>query len=134
MKSASIDTNGLILLVDDIDEAIDFSNRFGPEHMELMVEHPMEYLGRIRNVGSLFLGDYAPVAVGDYFSGTNHILPTGGAARFSSGTSVETFMRRTTYQLLSRQALAKARGPVSKMSSVEGFEDKHGGSVNVRFE
>ncbi|MBN1497725.1 MAG: histidinol dehydrogenase [Spirochaetes bacterium] len=134
MKSASINKNGLILLVDDIDEAIDFSNRFGPEHMELMVEHPMEYLGRIRNVGSLFLGDYAPVAVGDYFSGTNHILPTGGAARFSSGTSVETFMRRTTYQLLSRQALAKARGPVSEMSRVEGFEDKHGGSVNVRFE
>ncbi len=134
IKKASIEKNGLILLVDDIGEAIGFSNSFGPEHMELMVENPMEYLGRIKNVGSLFLGDYSPVAVGDYYSGTNHILPTGGAARFSSGTSVETFLRRTTYQLLSRQTLAKARGPVQAMSQVEGFQDKHGGSINVRFE
>lgn len=134
IKKASIDTSGLILVADDIGAAIDFSNRFGPEHMEFMVEKPMDYLGRIRNVGSLFLGDHAPVAVGDYYSGTNHILPTGGAARFSSGTSVDTFMRRTTYQLLSRGALAKARGPVEAMSRVEGFEDKHGGSVAVRFE
>lgn len=134
IKKAAIERSGMILIVEDINEAIDFSNRFGPEHMEMMVENPMNYLGRIRNVGSLFLGDYAPVAVGDYFSGTNHILPTGGAARFSSGTSVETFMRRTTYQFLSREALAKARGPVGEMSRVEGFDDKHGGSVNVRFE
>lgn len=134
IKKNSIEKNGLILLVDTIAEAVDFSNRYGPEHMELMVENPMEWLGRIRNVGSLFLGDYAPVAVGDYYSGTNHILPTGGAARFSSGTSVETFMRRTTYQLMSRQALARARGPVSAMAEVEGFDDKHGGSVRVRFE
>ena len=134
IKRASIEHNGLILLVDRIDEAVNFSNRFGPEHMEFMVEKPMDYLGMIKNVGSLFLGDYAPVAVGDYFSGTNHILPTGGAARFSSGTSVETFMRRTTYQLLSRQALAKSRGPVNAMSKSEGFQDKHGGSISVRFE
>ena len=134
IKKASIGRSGLILLVDDIGAAIDFSNRFGPEHMELMVESPMDYLPKIRNVGSLFLGDYAPVAVGDYYSGTNHILPTGGAARFSSGTSVDTFMRRTTYQLLSRAALAKARGPVEAMSRVEGFGDKHGGSLAVRFE
>jgi histidinol dehydrogenase len=94
----------------------------------------MDHLHKIRNVGSLFLGDYSPVAAGDYYSGTNHILPTGGAARFSSGTSVDTFIRRTTYQLLSRQALAKARGPVNAMSEAEGFGDKHGGSVNIRFE
>ncbi len=134
IKKSSIEKSGLILVVEDIAEAVDFSNRYGPEHMEVMVENPMEWLGRIRNVGSLFLGDYAPVAVGDYYSGTNHILPTGGAARFSSGTSVDTFMRRTTYQLMSRQALARARGPVSFMSEVEGFQDKHGGSVNIRFE
>ncbi len=134
IKKASIEKSGLILVVEDIAEAVDFSNRYGPEHMEVMIEKPMEWLGRIKNAGSLFLGDYAPVAVGDYFSGTNHILPTGGAARFSSGTAVETFMRRTTYQLISRQALAHARGPVSAMAEVEGFQDKHGGSVNVRFE
>ena len=101
--------------------------------MEFMVDNPLEYVDRIRNVGSLFLGRYAPVAVGDYFSGTNHILPTGGAARFSSGTSVETFMRRTTFQLLNEKSLQCAREQVKLMSKYEGFDDKHGGSVDVRF-
>ncbi len=133
IKKASI-KNAAIILVDSIEEAIDFSNKYGPEHMEFMVENPLEYLDKIRNVGSLFLGRFAPVAVGDYFSGTNHILPTGGAARFSSGTSVDTFMRRTTYQLLNEKSLQSAREQVVLMSKCEGFDDKHGGSVNVRFE
>lgn len=134
IKKASMERSGLILLADSIDQAIDFSNRYGPEHMEFMVDNPMDYLDRIRNVGSLFLGDYAPVSVGDYYSGTNHILPTAGAARFASGTSVDTFIRRTTYQMLSREALASARKAVNAMAQAEGFQDKHGGSVNIRFE
>ena len=133
IKKAALEKS-IIIVVDSIDEAIDFSNKFGPEHMEFMVRNPLEYLHSIKNVGSLFLGDYAPVAVGDYFSGTNHILPTGGAARFSSGTSVETFLRHTTFQQLSKKALEQAKDPVNIMSSVEGFADKHGGSINVRFE
>ncbi|HSV96117.1 MAG TPA: histidinol dehydrogenase [Spirochaetota bacterium] len=123
----------VIILADSIDEAIEFSNRYAPEHMELMVPQPLEYLGRIRNVGSLFLGTHAPVAVGDYYSGTNHILPTGGAARFSSGVSVETFLRRTTFQHLTPGALRDALEPVMTMSRIEGFDDKHGGSVEIRF-
>ncbi|MCU0848874.1 MAG: histidinol dehydrogenase [Spirochaetes bacterium] len=134
MKEASIKNRGLVLIADSLEEAIDFSNRYGPEHMEFMVDDPMKYLPLIRNVGSLFLGHHSPVAAGDYFSGTNHILPTGGATRFSSGTSVETFMRRTTFQCLSEKALENARGPVGIMSGIEGFGDKHGGSVEVRFE
>lgn len=134
IKKTSIREGGLILICDDLDQAIDFSNRYGPEHMEFMVSNPLDYVDRICNVGSLFLGDHAPVAVGDYYSGTNHILPTGGAARFSSGTSVDTFMRRTTYQWLPEQALHKARKPVGIMSKAEGFDDKHGGSIDVRFE
>ncbi len=134
IKRTSIDNNGLILITSGMDEAIEFANAYGPEHMELMTDNALEYVPRIRNVGSLFLGAHSPVAVGDYFSGTNHILPTGGASRFSSGTSVETFMRRTTYQRVSREGLSKARGPVGIMSRVEGFEDKHGGSLEVRFE
>ncbi len=134
IKKKSVAKGGTILLVDSIDEAIQFSNAYGPEHMEFMVENPMDFLPRIRNVGSLFLGSHAPVAVGDYFSGTNHILPTGGAARFSSGVSVDTFMRRTTFQHLTEGALAKARKSVNIMSAAEGFGDKHGGSVEVRFE
>ncbi len=126
-------SKGLILLVESIDEAVQFSNRYGPEHMEMMVPDAMKYLPSLKNIGSLFLGDHAPVAVGDYYSGTNHILPTGGAARFSSGVGVETFMRRTTFQHLSPNALRKAKDAVDVMSKVEGFGDKHGGSVDIRF-
>lgn len=124
----------MVILVESIAQAIDFSNKYGPEHMEFIVPGPMDYLSQIRNVGSLFMGNFAPVAVGDYFSGTNHILPTGGAARFSSGVGVDTFMRRTTFQHLSREALYNAKEPVDIMSKIEGFDDKHGGSVDVRFE
>ena len=133
IKKESISRNGYIIVVESIQEAIEFSNRFAPEHMELMVPNPMEYVTEIKNVGSLFLGSHAPVAVGDYFSGTNHILPTGGSARFSSGLSVETFLRRTTFQHLTESALKRACEPVSVMSGVEGFDDKHGGSISIRF-
>jgi histidinol dehydrogenase len=132
IKKSSIRSNGLILITETIDEAVDFSNRFGPEHMEMMVKNPLEYLPAIKNVGSLFLGNYAPVAIGDYYSGTNHILPTGGAARFSSGTSVDTFMRKTTFQMPTRESLEEAAGPVVKMSTLEGFEEQHGRSVEIR--
>jgi histidinol dehydrogenase len=134
IKRKSISNNGLILLVKDMDEAIAFSNNYAPEHMQLLTDDPFKYLDKIKNVGSLFLGHMAPVAVGDYYSGTNHILPTGGSTRFSSGTSVDTFMRRTTYQYLTKDALKKAQESINIMSEVEGFNDKHGGSVNVRFE
>jgi histidinol dehydrogenase len=131
IKKTSI-KNGLILIADSIDDAIEFSNSYGPEHMEFMVDNPLEYINKIKNVGSLFLGRYSPVAVGDYYSGTNHILPTGGAARFSSGTSVETFLRRTTFQLLDKSSLKKTAQSIKLMSSYEGFDDKHGGSVDIR--
>ncbi len=134
IKKTSVEKSGLIIIVDSIDEAIEFSNQYAPEHMELMIKDPLEKLSAVKNVGSLFLGSYAPVAVGDYYSGTNHILPTGGACRFSSGTSVDTFIRKTTFQYLTRESLKRAQGPVGAISKVEGFDDKHGGSVDVRFE
>lgn len=126
--------HGMILLVDSIEEAVGFSNRYAPEHLELMLPEPMRYLSMIHNAGSVFLGAHAPVAVGDYYSGTNHILPTGGAARFSSGVGVDTFLRRTSFQQLTPGALRGARESIDVMSAVEGFSDKHGGSVRVRFE
>lgn len=132
-KKASIESNGLILICDNIEQAIDFSNSYAPEHMEFIVKDPMNYLEKIKNVGSLFLGEYSPVAVGDYYSGTNHILPVGGACRFSSGVSVETFLRRTTFQHLTKDALELSRKPINLISKAEGFEDKHGGSVEIRF-
>ncbi len=134
IKKKSIQSSGIIIVTDTLDEAIEFSNSYAPEHMEFMVENPLDYLGRIKHVGSLFLGYHAPVAIGDYYSGTNHILPTGGAARFSSGVAVDTFMRHTSFQYLNEAALRRAKDAVGLMSKMEGFEDKHGGSVNVRFE
>lgn len=134
IKQRSVQRGCAILIAESLEEAIEFSNRYGPEHMELMVDGAMDYLSRIKNVGSLFLGHHAPVAVGDYYSGTNHILPTGGTARFTSGVSVDTFLRRTTFQQLTGDALAKARRAVQLMSESEGFGDKHGGSIEVRFE
>lgn len=133
IKKASIDNHFSVLIASSIDEAIEFSNAYAPEHMQLVVDDPLPWVNKIRNVGSLFLGRYSPVAAGDYFSGTNHVLPTGGAARFSSGLSVETFYRRTTYQMLSKDGLEKAEKPINIMSALEGFDDKHGGSVRIRF-
>jgi histidinol dehydrogenase len=133
IKKASIKNHFTVLVADSMSEAIDFSNHYAPEHMQLMVEDPLIYLDSIRNVGSLFLGYYSPVAVGDYFSGTNHVLPTGGACRYSSGLSVETFYRRMTYQMLTQNGLQNAVGPVSVMSDIEGFSDMHGGSLRIRF-
>jgi len=125
--------NSAVIIADNINEAVDFASAYGPEHLELMVKEPLQYLPRVRNTGSLFLGPYSPVAVGDYISGTNHILPTGGAARFSSGLSVETFMRRTTWQMISKEGLAAYRSNLMTIARSEGFEDKHGGSVEIRF-
>jgi histidinol dehydrogenase len=133
IKKASIGKNLRVLCASSIEEAIDFSNGYGPEHMQLMVNDPLSWVKKVRNVGSLFLGQYSPVAAGDYFSGTNHVLPTGGAARFSSGLSVETFYRRTTYQMLTKEGLQKAEEPINMMSKLEGFDDKHGGSIRIRF-
>jgi histidinol dehydrogenase len=133
IKKTAIGSNFTVLIADSIDEAISFSNEYAPEHMQMMIKDPLPYLRTIRNVGSLFLGYHSPVAAGDYFSGTNHVLPTGGTARFASGLSVETFYRRTTFQMLTREGLKKAVDPVDVMSRIEGFDDKHGGSLRIRF-
>lgn len=125
--------NSIIIVCNNFDEVITFSNEFAAEHMELMIDDPMKYLSSIKNVGSLFLGHYSPVSIGDYYSGTNHILPTGGASRFSSGLSVETFYRRTTYQNPTKSGLKQALAPVTAMSEFEGFDDKHGDSISIRF-
>lgn len=132
IKAKAIESSEVIV-TDTIEEAVDFASSYGPEHLQLMVKEPMRFLQRIRNVGSLFIGPWAPVAVGDYISGTNHILPTGGAARFSSGLSVETFLRRTTWQNVSREGLLSYRKNLMTIANAEGFADKHGGSVEIRF-
>ncbi len=129
---SAIQKNGHIFLVNNLEEAIHFSNKFSPEHLEIQTKNDEEVLSKIQSAGSIFLGAHSPVAMGDYYSGTNHILPTNRAARFSSGVSTHTFFRRITYQRCSERGLEKAAEPISIMSKEEGLFDEHGYSVLVR--
>lgn len=133
MKETSIREHSFALVFDNIQEALDFSNEYAPEHLEICTENPAELAERITSAGSVFLGHYAPVALGDYFSGTNHILPTGQAAHAFSGLGVETFMKRITFQHPTKESLRKALEPIQIMSKVEGLEFEHGHSVEIRF-
>ena len=128
---SSLEHNGFILVVDNLDEAIHFANQFAPEHLEIMTKDPDDLFPLIKSAGSVFLGPFSPVAAGDYFTGTNHILPTGGLARFSSGLSVATFLKRITYQKLTSKALDSVREPISHLARREGFQ-AHLRSIQVR--
>lgn len=128
---ASIDHNGKIILTEDIETAIDIANEIAPEHFELCVDNPFDYLDRIRNAGSIFLGKNCPEALGDYFAGPNHTLPTGGTARFNSPLSVDDFTKKMQYSYYTEDALAKIADKVARFAAEEGL-DAHGRSVLVR--
>ena len=129
----SIDTNGKIILADNLDEVISVSNKIAPEHLELMVDDAFLYLDKITNAGSVFLGRYCPEALGDYYAGPNHTLPTSGTARFSSPLSVDDFIKKTQYVYYTENALKKVYKDVVYFASKEGL-DAHGNSAKVRFE
>ncbi|MCI8590259.1 MAG: histidinol dehydrogenase [Clostridiales bacterium] len=129
----SIDTNGRILLVDTIEEAVNIANEIAPEHLEVYLDDPFVYLDQIKNAGSIFLGKYTPEAVGDYFAGPNHTLPTSGTARFSSPLSVDDFIKKTQYISYTKEALQKAKDYVAGFALKEGLEG-HAQSVLKRFE
>ncbi|MFA6435866.1 MAG: histidinol dehydrogenase [Candidatus Gracilibacteria bacterium] len=122
-----------ILVFESEDVMIDFANEYAAEHLEIQMKNPREVLKRIRNAGSVFLGDFAPVAVGDYASGTNHCLPTGVAPTFASPVRVGLFQREMEFQILTRDGLAALRPIVETISDVEGL-DAHKRSVQIRFE
>ncbi|MFQ6051866.1 MAG: histidinol dehydrogenase [Candidatus Hydrothermarchaeota archaeon] len=125
--------NAKIIVFDKLKEGINFVNKFAPEHLSLMVKDPEEVLKQIKNAGSIFIGEYSPVAAGDYASGTNHILPTHGMARFTSGISVDDFLKKPTVQKISREGLKKLRETVTVLARTEGLE-AHARSVEIRFE
>lgn len=130
---ASIDTNGKIILVSDMDEAVEISNRIAPEHLELCVDDPFALLDKVKHAGSVFLGRNVPEALGDYFAGPNHTLPTSGTARFSSPLSVDDFVKKTQYISYSQTALEKAKDHVARFAFKEGLQ-AHGYSVLKRFD
>jgi histidinol dehydrogenase len=104
-----------------------------PEHLEILTDDPMGVLARIRNAGSVFLGPWSPEPLGDYYSGTNHVLPTSGTARFASPLGVYDFVKRMSYTHYTRESLARARDDIIEIGASEGF-DAHVNAVKVRFE
>ena len=130
---ASIDNNGKIIVSEnDILKAIDIANEIAPEHLELCVDNPFDYLDKIKHAGSVFLGKNCPEALGDYFAGPNHTLPTSGTARFSSPLSVDDFVKKTQYTYYSASALEKVAEKIAYFANKEGL-DAHGKSATVRF-
>lgn len=127
----SIDTNGKIIVTDNLVEAMDVSNILAPEHLEICVDNPFEYLGYVKNAGSVFLGKNCPEALGDYFAGPNHTLPTSGTARFSSPLSVDDFVKKTQFSYFSREALCEVADKVVRFANEEGLQ-AHGRSVSLR--
>lgn len=122
---------GAVMLVPDIETGIDLSNRLAPEHLELIVKNPFDYLDRIQNAGALFLGPYTPEPMGDYIAGPNHVLPTAGTARFSSALSVEHFIKKTSLIHYSREAFTKEADDVIRLAETEGLS-AHAHSVRIR--
>jgi len=124
--------NSYLVLTRDMNEAIEFSNLYAPEHLEIMTKNPEEIAEKIKNAGAIFLGNYSPVPAGDYASGGNHVLPTGGTARFSSELGVRDFLRCYSIQKISKAGLSRLRKTIETLAEVETL-DAHSNAVKKRF-
>ena len=131
IASQSVKNFGAIMVVPDIETAISLANRLAPEHLELMVESPFDYVGQIRNAGALFLGNHTPEPMGDYIAGPNHVLPTAGTARFSSALSVENFTKKTSLIHYTAGAFQKEADDVITLAEIEGLRG-HANAVRIR--
>lgn len=127
----AIDRNGLIVITDSLEEAMALANISAPEHLEIMTAEPFALLPYVRNAGAIFLGSYSPEPLGDYFAGPNHVLPTGGTARFYSVLNVETFMKKSSIIAYSKQALAAVSQDIVRLARAEGLE-AHAKAILIR--
>lgn len=128
----SLRNAGAVIVCGNMEKAVEIANEIAPEHLELMVENPMEMLGKIDNAGSVFLGSYSPEPLGDYFAGPNHVLPTSGTARFFSPLSVDAFIKKSSFIYYTRSELEKAKDDIVALAESEGLT-AHANSVKVRF-
>ena len=128
---ASVDNNGKIIVAADLSQAVDVANEIAPEHLELCVKEPFEALKKVKHAGSVFLGKNCPEAIGDYFAGMNHTLPTCGTARFSSPLSVDDFVKKTQYAYYTAEALAEVADDVATFAQKEGLTG-HARSATIR--
>ena len=129
----SLTNYGKIIVTDSIYDACDIANALAPEHCEVVARNPLEFIGRIVNVGSLFLGEYAPEPLGDYYAGPNHVLPTSGTARFFSPLSVDSFIKKSSYIYYTADALNAAADDIIRVAERERLT-AHANSIKVRIE
>jgi len=127
----SLDSFGAIIVMPDLPVCFELANRIAPEHLELHIDNPFEYIGKIRNAGAIFVGDYTPEPVGDYIAGPNHVLPTAGAARFASALSVDNFVKKTSLIHYSKEAFRREAKDIIRLAEIEGL-DAHANSIKIR--
>lgn len=123
---------GAVIICDSMDTVINFANELAPEHLEVCAKDPLEYIGKLDNAGSVFLGNYSPEPLGDYFAGPNHVLPTGATARFFSPLSVDSFIKKSSFIYYTQRALCDAKDDIIKLAETEGLT-AHANSIKVRF-
>ncbi|TVX88025.1 histidinol dehydrogenase [Paenibacillus agilis] len=131
IAAQSIEQHGAIIVVEDLEQGVDFVNEMAPEHLEIMTEDPMEWLGRIENAGAIFIGPYSSEPVGDYFAGPNHIIPTNGTARFSSPVDVDMFLKKSSLIRYSKEALLQHGEKIMTIARHEGLE-AHARAIEIR--
>lgn len=129
----SLENYGEIIVCEDLEQAIEFANELAPEHLELCITDPLKYIGKVDNAGSVFLGNWSPEPLGDYYAGPNHVLPTSGTARFFSPLSVDSFVKKSSFIYYTPQELRKAKDDIIKLADTEGLT-AHANSIKVRFE
>ncbi|MBA3017300.1 MAG: histidinol dehydrogenase [Proteobacteria bacterium] len=127
----SLDSYGAIIVMLDLQACFELANRIAPEHLELHIDNPFEHIGKIRNAGAIFVGDYTPEPVGDYMAGPNHVLPTAGAARFASALSVDNFVKKTSIIHYSKEAFKREAKDIIRLAEIEGL-DAHANSIKIR--
>lgn len=131
--NTSLDNFGTIIVCSNMEQAVDFANELAPEHLEVCCNNPMEYIGKLDNAGSVFLGNYSPEPLGDYFAGPNHVLPTSGTARFFSPLSVDSFIKKSSFIYYTEDALKNDAEDVIRFADTEGLT-AHANSIKVRFD
>lgn len=129
----SLENYGEIIVCEDLEQAVKFANELAPEHLELCISEPLKYIGKIDNAGSVFLGNWSPEPLGDYYAGPNHVLPTSGTARFFSPLSVDSFIKKSSFIYYTSAELRRAKDDIIKLAETEGLT-AHANSIKVRFE
>lgn len=133
IASTALENNGSIIIVEDLEDGIGLVNLFAPEHFEMIVAEPFKYLGKIKNAGAIFIGDYSSEPLGDYMAGPNHVLPTSGTARFASPLNTDDFLKKSSFIYYQEAELAAVKDDIIRLAELEGL-DAHARAIKIRFQ